>query len=102
MFLHILGVGGVFLLHSVITAATQTYDMIGEKGAKAIALGVGAGGGAAGAGAGIGMLFGKVVEAVSRQPEMRDEISSVQWLGFALTEATFFYGLVGGFIAFFL
>jgi F-type H+-transporting ATPase subunit c len=48
------------------------------------------------------MLFGKVIEAVTRQPEMRDEITSIQWLGFALTEATFFYGLVGGFIAFFL
>ena len=68
----------------------------------AIALGVGAGGGAAGAGAGIGMLFGKVIESVTRQPEMREEITSIQWLGFALTEATFFYGLVGGFIAFFL
>ena len=41
---------------------------------KAIALGVGAGGGAAGAGAGIGMLFGNVIEPVTRQPEMRDEI----------------------------
>ena len=100
MSFHILG--GAVLLHALFTAATQSYDIIGEKGAKAIALGVGAGGGAAGAGAGIGMLFGKVVEAVSRQPEMRDEIGSVQWLGFALTEATFFYGLVGGFIAFFL
>lgn len=100
MFLHILG--GIGFFHALITGAAQTYDMIGEKGAKAIALGVGAGGGAAGAGAGIGMLFGKVVEAVSRQPEMREEIGSVQWLGFALTEATFFYGLVGGFIAFFL
>lgn len=89
-------------LHPVLAAATQNYNTIGENAGKAIALGVGAGGGAAGAGAGIGMLFGKVVEAVSRQPEMRDEISSVQWLGFALTEATFFYGLVGGFIAFFL
>jgi F-type H+-transporting ATPase subunit c len=48
------------------------------------------------------MLFGKVIEAVTRQPEMRDEITAIQWLGFALTEATFFYGLVGGFIAFFL
>ncbi len=48
------------------------------------------------------MLFGKVVEAVARQPEMKDEIASTQWLGFALTEACFFYGLVGGFIAFFL
>ena len=47
------------------------------------------------------MLFGKVIEATTRQPEMKDEITSIQWLGFALTEATFFYGLVGGFIAFF-
>ena len=42
------------------------------------------------------------IESMTRQPEMRDEISSIQWLGFALTEAIFFYGLVGGFIAFFL
>jgi F-type H+-transporting ATPase subunit c len=73
-----------------------------QDAGRAIALGVGAGGGAAGAGAGIGMLFGKVIESVTRQPEMRDEITSIQWLGFALTEACFFYGLVGGFIAFFL
>jgi F-type H+-transporting ATPase subunit c len=43
-----------------------------------------------------------VIEATTRQPEMRGEITQIQWLGFALTEATFFYGLVGGFIAFFL
>jgi F-type H+-transporting ATPase subunit c len=86
----------------VLAAATQSYTVIGESAGKAIALGIGAGGGAAGAGAGIGMLFGKVIESVTRQPEMRNEITSIQWLGFALTEATFFYGLVGGFIAFFL
>jgi F-type H+-transporting ATPase subunit c len=90
------------LFHSLFAAAAQSYDLIGEKAGKAIALGVGAGGGAAGAGAGIGMLFGKVIESVTRQPEMRGEITQIQWLGFALTEATFFYGLVGGFIAFFL
>ncbi len=83
-------------------AAASTPDTYGLKAGRAIALGVGAGGGAAGAGAGIGMLFGKVIESVTRQPEMRDEIASIQWLGFALTEACFFYGLVGGFIAFFL
>ena len=100
MLFHILG--AAIVVHALYLAAAQAYSNVGENAGKAIALGVGAGGGAAGAGAGIGMLFGKVVEAVSRQPEMRDEISSVQWLGFALTEATFFYGLVGGFIAFFL
>jgi F-type H+-transporting ATPase subunit c len=100
MLFHIVGVAMV--LHALAGLATQSYDLIGEKAGKAIALGVGAGGGAAGAGAGIGMLFGKVIESVTRQPEMRGEITSIQWLGFALTEATFFYGLVGGFIAFFL
>jgi F-type H+-transporting ATPase subunit c len=90
-------------LHPLVgAAAAADPTTYGVKAGRAIALGVGAGGGAAGAGAGIGMLFGKVIESVTRQPEMRDEIASIQWLGFALTEACFFYGLVGGFIAFFL
>lgn len=89
-------------VNHIIAAATNTPDFYGQKAGRAIALGAGAGGGAAGAGAGIGMLFGKVIESVTRQPEMRDEIASIQWLGFALTEACFFYGLVGGLIAFFL
>jgi F-type H+-transporting ATPase subunit c len=89
------------LLNNIIAAAAAG-GADPTKAGKAIALGVGAGGGAAGAGAGIGMLFGKVIESVTRQPEMRDEIASIQWLGFALTEACFFYGLVGGLIAFFL
>jgi F-type H+-transporting ATPase subunit c len=86
----------------IAQAGGQDPAAYGEKAGRAIALGVGAGGGAAGAGAGIGMLFGKVIESVTRQPEMKDEIASIQWLGFALTEACFFYGLVGGLIAFFL
>jgi F-type H+-transporting ATPase subunit c len=89
------------IFHPLITAASGLTGDVTKAG-RAIALGVGAGGGAAGAGAGIGALFGSVIEAVTRQPEMRDEITSIQWLGFALTEACFFYGLVGGFIAFFL
>ena len=73
-----------------------------SDGLKAIALGVGAGLGTIGPGIGVGYIFGKVIESVTRQPEMRDEITSIQWLGFALTEACFFYGLVAGLIAFFL
>jgi F-type H+-transporting ATPase subunit c len=74
----------------------------GQKAGRAIALGVGGGLGAVGAGVGIGQIFSSVIESVTRQPEMRDEITSIQWLGFALTEACFFYGLVAGLIAFFL
>ena len=73
-----------------------------DDGLKAIALGVGAGLGTVGPGIGVGFIFGKVIESVTRQPEMRDEITGIQWLGFALTEACFFYGLVAGLIAFFL
>ena len=86
------------LLVSIIAQATD----YGSSAGKAIALGVGGGLGAVGAGVGIGIIFGKVIEAVTRQPEMRDEITSIQWLGFALTEACFFYGLVAGLLAAFI
>ena len=89
---------------SIITQIAQAADPqeYGRKAGKAIALGVGGGLGAVGAGVGVGIIFGKVIESVTRQPEMRDEITSIQWLGFALTEACVFYGLVVGLIAFFL
>ncbi len=93
-------------MHSIIGFFAQgggaQLETAGGKAGKAIALGVGGGLGAVGAGVGIGIIFGKVIESVTRQPEMRDEITGIQWLGFALTEACFFYGLVAGLIAFFL
>ena len=73
-----------------------------EAGLKSVALGVGAGLGTIGPGIGVGYIFGKVIESVTRQPEMRDEITSIQWLGFALTEAIVFYAFIFGLIAFFL
>ena len=69
---------------------------------KAIALALGIGLGSLGAGIGIGNIFGSMIQAVARQPELRGELTGIQWLGFALTEACFFYGLVAGLIAFFL
>ncbi len=90
------------VFHPLLAAAAADPTMLGLKAGRAIALGVGAGGGAAGAGAGIGAVFGSAIQAKTRQPELRQDIERDQWLGFALTEAVFFYGLVGGFIAFFL
>jgi F-type H+-transporting ATPase subunit c len=72
------------------------------KAIKSIALGVGAGLGTIGPGIGVGYIFGKVIESVTRQPEMREEITSIQWLAFALTEAIIFYAFIFGLIAFFL
>ena len=88
---------------AVITHLAQaSSDATGQKAGRAIALGIGGGLGAAGAGVGIVFIFGKVIESVTRQPEMRDEITSIQWLGFALTEAIVFYAFIFGLIAFFL
>ena len=83
-------------------AATSSLTNAGQAGLKSLAIALGGGLGAVGAGVGIGMIFKQVIDSVTRQPEMRDEITSIQWLGFALTEAIFFYGLVAGLIAFVL
>lgn len=88
------------LISQVFAQAGGSSDT--SKSIKAIALGVGAGLGTIGPGVGVGYIFGKVIESVTRQPEMRDEITSIQWLGFALTEAIVFYAFIFGLIAFFL
>jgi F-type H+-transporting ATPase subunit c len=84
------------LTHILSFAASSTGVGAG------LGIGIGGGLGAVGAGVGIGIIFGKVIESVTRQPEMRDEITQIQWLGFALTEAVFFYGLVAGLISYVL
>ena len=89
------------LAHTVVVAATPLVDA-GQSGLKSLAIGIAGGLGAIGAGVGIGMIFAKTIESVTRQPELREEITSIQWLGFALTEACFFYGLVAGLIAYVL
>jgi F-type H+-transporting ATPase subunit c len=79
----------------------QTTGNVVDLG-KAIAFGVGVGLGAVGAGIGIGNIFGSMIQAVARQPELRGELTGIQWLGFALTEAVVFYALLGGLLAFVL
>ena len=87
---------------SLTATALDVVAQGGGSQVKSIALGVGAGLGTIGPGIGVGYIFGKVIESVTRQPEMRDEITSIQWLGFALTEAIVFYAFIFGLIAFFL
>ena len=40
-----------------------------------------------------------MIQSVARQPELRGELTGIQWLGFALTEAVVFYGLLGSLLA---
>ena len=48
--------------------------------------------GFAGAGVGIGYIFGKMIEAVARQPEAEGRVGKYMWIGFALVEAIALYG----------
>ena len=84
-----------------ICSSPQTTGDVADAG-KAIALALGIGLGALGAGVGIGNIFGSMIQAVARQPELRGELQGIQWLGFALTEAVVFYGLLGGLLAYVL
>ena len=80
---------------ATILAATSG-DVV--KAAKALGFGLGA----LGAGVGIGNIFAAMIQSVARQPELRGELQGIQWLGFALTEAVVFYGLLGSILAFVL
>ena len=84
---------------ATILAAT-TGDV--TKAGKAIGIALGVGLGSAGAGVGIGLIFSSMIQSVARQPELRGELQGIQWLGFALTEAVVFYGLIGGLLAYVL
>ena len=67
--------------------------------AAAALIGMGlAAAGMAGSGIGIGYVFGKMIEAVARQPGAEPKVSKYVWIGFALVEAIALYGLVIAFI----
>ncbi|MCW1969163.1 MAG: ATP synthase F0 subunit C [Anaerolineae bacterium] len=58
--------------------------------AKALAIGIGA----IGPGIGLGIIGGKAVEAVGRNPEVTGQIRTIMILGMAFTEAVAIYALV--------
>ncbi|MBF0285725.1 MAG: ATP synthase F0 subunit C [Magnetococcales bacterium] len=69
------------------------------ENAAAAFIGMGlAAAGMAGSGVGIGYVFGKMIEAVARQPGAESKVSKYVWIGFALVEAVALYGLVIAFI----
>lgn len=86
----------------LIPVAQETVNEVNLDAAKALALGLGTGVGAIGPGVGVGYIFGKTIESITRQPEMRGQIQAIMWLGFALTEAIVFYALMMSLVAFFI
>jgi F-type H+-transporting ATPase subunit c len=89
-------------MSNLLLAATSVSNSPITHAGKAIGLALGLGLGALGAGIGIGNIFSSMIQSVARQPELRAELTGIQWLGFALTEAVVFYGLLGSILAYVL
>ena len=47
---------------------------------------------------GVGIVVGKTIESVARQPELAGRLQVLMYLGIAFTEALALIGLVAGFI----
>ena len=59
---------------------------------------VGYGLAAIGPGIGVGIVAGKTVEAIARQPEIAGRLQTTMFLGIAFTEVLALIGLAAGFI----
>jgi F-type H+-transporting ATPase subunit c len=62
---------------------------------KAIGFGLAIGLAAFGTALGVGLIFASMLQSAARQPEAKAELQPIMWIGFALTEAIVFYGIVG-------
>ena len=47
---------------------------------------------------GVGIVVGKTIEGVARQPELAGRLQVLMWIGIAFTEALALIGLVAGFL----
>lgn len=69
------------------------------ESAKILALALAAGLGVIGPGVGIGVIFGKAIEAIGRNPDASGKIQALMFLGVAFTEALAIFALVIAFVA---
>lgn len=68
------------------------------EAAKTIAMAIAVGLGVIGPGIGIGILVGKALEAMGRNPEASGKIQATMFIGIAFTEALAIFALVIAFI----
>lgn len=68
------------------------------EAAKIIGMALAVGLGVIGPGIGIGIVAGKALEAMGRNPEMSGQIQTTMFIGIAFTEALAIFALVIGFI----
>ncbi|WP_067679075.1 MULTISPECIES: ATP synthase F0 subunit C [Nocardia] len=79
-------------LSNVATTLAENTQTVKGYGA------VGYGLAAIGPGIGVGIVVGKAIEGIARQPELQGTIRTNMFLGIAFTEALALIGLVAGFI----
>ena len=82
-------------MNDVILSAQDTVAAVDTNaGLKTIGYGLST----LGPGLGIGIVAGKTVEGMARQPEMAGKLRTTMFLGIAFTEALALIGLVAGFV----
>jgi F-type H+-transporting ATPase subunit c len=62
--------------------------------AKLLGAGIAMGVGALGPGLGLGMMIGKALESIARQPEVAGDIRTNMFIGIGVTEAVALYAFV--------
>ena len=66
--------------------------------AKTLGMAIAVGLGVIGPGIGLGILIGKALEAIGRNPDAAGQITSTMFIGIAVTDALAIFALVVGFI----
>ena len=79
---------------SILAQTLAADSQITGKGFGAIGYGLAA----IGPGIGVGIVAGKAIEGIARQPELAGQIRTTMFLGIALSEALALIGIVAGFI----
>lgn len=69
-----------------------------DESVKLLSMALAVGLGVIGPGVGIGIVFGKAIEAISRNPETENNVRTNMFLGVAFCEALAIFALVIGFI----
>jgi F-type H+-transporting ATPase subunit c len=72
------------------------------EAAKLLGAGLAMGLGAVGPGVGLGIMIGKALEAITRQPEVSGELRTNMFIGIGVTEAVALYAFVVALILIFV
>jgi F-type H+-transporting ATPase subunit c len=72
------------------------------EAAKLLGAGLAMGLGAVGPGVGLGIMIGKTLEAIARQPEVSGELRTNMFIGIGVTEAVALYAFVVALILIFV